>query len=139
VIVDTSVIVAILRSEPGHEALARAILTDPDPKMSAATAVELYAAADVRGAPAEAARVDAALRALRVRIVPFDDRQAAIARRAYQDFGKGSRSGAKLNLGDCFSYSLAAHAAEPLLFVGGDFAKTDIEAARPASGPAEES
>jgi ribonuclease VapC len=133
VIVDASAVVAILRDEPGHEALAKAILADRDPKMSAATAVELYAVADVRGAPAEAARVDAALRTLRIRIVPFDEQQAAIARRAYQDFGKGSGSGAKLSLGDCFSYALAAFEAEPLLFVGGDFAKTDIEAVPPAA------
>jgi ribonuclease VapC len=127
-IVDTSAIVAILRREPGHEALARAILADPSPKMSAATAVELYAVADVRGAPAEAARVDAALATLRIEIVAFDERQAAIARRAYHDFGKGSRSRARLNLGDTFSYALAARVAEPLLYVGDDFTHTDMTA-----------
>ena len=34
-----------------------------------------------------------------------------------------------LNFGDCFAYALAEAAREPLLFKGGDFARTDIEAA----------
>ncbi|MDR1264410.1 MAG: type II toxin-antitoxin system VapC family toxin [Propionibacteriaceae bacterium] len=130
-IVDTSAVVAILRREPGHESLAGAILADPAPKMSAATAVGLYAVADVRGAPAEAARVDAVLRTLRVEIVPFDEPQAQLARQAYRRFGKGSGSRAGLNLGDVFAYALAAQTVEPLLFVGHDFSHTDIEPAAP--------
>jgi ribonuclease VapC len=63
--------------------------------------------------------------------VPFDPAQAQIARDAYRDFGKGSGHPAQLNLGDCFSYALAAHLGEPLLFVGNDFSKTDIQAALP--------
>ncbi|MDR0416959.1 MAG: type II toxin-antitoxin system VapC family toxin [Propionibacteriaceae bacterium] len=131
-IVDTSAVVAILEGEPGHEALARAILADPEPKMSAATAVELYAVADRRGQPAQSRRVDALLAALRLRIVSFDQAQAALAREAYRDFGKGSGHPARLNLGDCFSYALAAHTGEPLLFTGGDFAHTDLQPALPA-------
>jgi ribonuclease VapC len=34
-----------------------------------------------------------------------------------------------LNLGDCMSYAIAHVAEEPLLFVGDDFAQTDIQAA----------
>ncbi len=33
---------------------------------------------------------------------------------------------ARLNFGDCLSYGLARHLAEPLLLIGGDFAKTDV-------------
>jgi ribonuclease VapC len=128
-IVDTSAVVAILKAEPGHEALAQALAADPDPKMSAATAVELYAVADVRGSPAQARRVDALLAKLGVRLVPFDSAQAQIAREAYGWFGKGSGHPAQLNLGDCFSYALAAHVGEPLLFIGEDFSKTDIHPA----------
>lgn len=128
-IVDTSAIVALLRDEPGADALAMAILADPSPKMSAATAVELYAVADVRGAPAEARRVDALLKKLGIRLVPFDDTQAAIAREAYRDFGRGSGHSAKLNLGDTFAYALATHTGEPLLYVGDDFSRTDVRSA----------
>jgi ribonuclease VapC len=34
-----------------------------------------------------------------------------------------------LNLGDCFAYVLATQRGSPLLFVGNDFAKTDVIAA----------
>ncbi|MDR0283596.1 MAG: type II toxin-antitoxin system VapC family toxin [Propionibacteriaceae bacterium] len=130
-IVDTSAIVAILKSEPGHEALRRALLADRAPKMSAATVVELYAVADVRGEPAQGRRVDELLKALGITIIAFDQDQAALARAAYRDFGRGSGHPAKLNLGDCYAYALAAATGEPLLFVGFDFTHTDLQAALP--------
>jgi ribonuclease VapC len=34
-----------------------------------------------------------------------------------------------LNFGDCFRYALARAYLEPLLFKGGDFGHTDLEAA----------
>jgi len=126
VIVDTSAIVAILRGEPGHEALSQAILADQSPRMSTATLVELHAVTTVRGQPAQSRRVDALLKALGIHLVPFDEEQSAIAREAYRDFGKGSGHQAKLNLGDCFTYALAAQTGEPLLFVGDDFIHTDL-------------
>jgi len=128
-IVDTSAVVAILQGEADSEALSSAILADQEPKMSAATVVELYAVADVRGAPAEARRVDTLLKQLRIRIVAFDEAQATIAREAYRDFGRGSGHAAKLNLGDTFSYALAAQSGEPLLYVGNDFGQTDLRSA----------
>lgn len=36
---------------------------------------------------------------------------------------------AALNFGDCFAYALAETTGEPLLFKGGDFARTDITSA----------
>ena len=52
-----------------------------------------------------------------------------IARDAHLRFGKGMGHPAQLNFGDCFSYALAKFLDVPLLYNGGDFAKTDI---RPA-------
>lgn len=40
------------------------------------------------------------------------------------------RHPAALNFGDCFSYTLAVARNEPLLFVGDDFARTDVPVAR---------
>ena len=37
-----------------------------------------------------------------------------------------------LNLGDCFAYALAKSLAAPLLYVGNDFAHTDVETALPS-------
>lgn len=128
-IVDTSVVVAIMQGEPEAERLVRAILTSPPAKISAATLVEVYAVLDVRGQPAQSRRVDHLLAELRLQVVPFDDEQALAARDAYRDFGRGSGTHAKLNLGDVFSYALASVTGEPLLFVGDDFTHTDLIAA----------
>jgi len=128
-IIDTSAIVAIMRGEPDAERLAHAILKKPMAKISAATLVEVFAVLDVRGHPAQARRVDQLLAELRIKVVPFDEAQALAARDAYRDFGRGSGTRAKLNLGDVFSYALAAITGEPLLFVGDDFNHTDISIA----------
>lgn len=50
--------------------------------------------------------------------------------KAYRQWGKGFHP-AGLNFGDCFAYALAKERDLPLLFVGNDFARTDI---RPAIG-----
>ena len=63
-----------------------------------------------------------------IRLVPVTPEQAYAARRAWRQFGKGNHP-AGLNFGDCFAYALAESTGEPLLFKGGDFALTDIEAA----------
>jgi ribonuclease VapC len=52
----------------------------------------------------------------------------AAARRiavAHERWGRGVHP-ASLNFGDCFAYEVAQQYACPLLFVGDDFAKTDI-------------
>lgn len=41
-------------------------------------------------------------------------------------YGKGRGHPAQLNFGDCFSYACARAAGVPLLYVGTDFAKTDL-------------
>jgi ribonuclease VapC len=53
----------------------------------------------------------------------------AAARRvgqAYEQWGRGVHPAA-LNFGDCFAYAVAKEHACRLLYVGDDFAKTDIE------------
>ena len=51
---------------------------------------------------------------------------AEAAADAFARFGKGSGSGARLNLGDCFAYALAKSMREPLLCKGDDFSHTDV-------------
>jgi ribonuclease VapC len=76
--------------------------------------------------PIASRRFDDLLRVARVRIEPVTEGQARLARDAYRDFGKGSGHSAKLNFGDCFAYALAKAIGESLLFIGADFAHTDI-------------
>ena len=63
---------------------------------------------------------------LGIEVVPVTSRQAEVARLAYQRFGRGSGSPARLNFGDCFSYALSTTEGRPLLFVGNDFRQTDV-------------
>ena len=128
-IVDTSALAAIMLGEPEGDTLARIIAADPHTKMSAATAVEVYAVLDRRGQPAQTRRVDALIAELGITIIPVDEQQVALARIAYRDFGKGSGHKASLNLGDVFSYALAATTGEPLVYTGNDFPHTDINLA----------
>ena len=56
---------------------------------------------------------------------------ASTARRvadAYARWGRGAHPAA-LNFGDCFAYALAKERRCPLLFIGQDFARTDVESA----------
>ncbi|MEZ5088710.1 MAG: type II toxin-antitoxin system VapC family toxin [Micropruina sp.] len=58
--------------------------------------------------------------------MPVTEEQVRAARQAFRDYGRGSGHAARLNLGDCFSYALASVRRQPLLFVGDDFARTDL-------------
>jgi ribonuclease VapC len=65
-------------------------------------------------------------------IVAVTRTQADLAIDAFRRYGKG-RHKAGLNIGDCFTYALAAAGDHPLLFKGNDFIHTDIRPALPAS------
>ncbi len=62
--------------------------------------------------------------AANIEIVAAGQTQTPAAREAFRNFGQG-RLSAGLNFGDCFSYALAKCRAEPLLFKGGGYTKTD--------------
>jgi ribonuclease VapC len=128
-IVDSSAIVAILKCEPDAPAIANALESAPSPKMSAATYVEAGIVADRDRDPVMSRLFDDLIRDADIKIVPFDETQARIARDAYRDFGKGSGHRARLNMGDCFAYALAKVTSETLLYKGTDFGQTDVRAA----------
>lgn len=72
--------------------------------------------------------LDILLAASCMKILPFSEKQARIARTAFLCFGKG-RHPAQLNFGDCMAYAAAKETGEELLFKGSDFSQTDIAAA----------
>jgi ribonuclease VapC len=74
-------------------------------------------------------QLDALIKASRIRIEPFTEEQARIARQAYRDFGRGSGHPAKLNFGDCISFAMAKALGQPLLYKGNDFGHTGIRSA----------
>jgi len=61
----------------------------------------------------------------KVDVLPFEENHWRVADDAFIRYGKG-RHPAALNYGDCMAYASARLAGMPLLFVGNDFAKTDI-------------
>jgi ribonuclease VapC len=128
VIVDTSVIIAILRNEPEAAAIGEALELSQVRRMSAVSYVEAAVVVDSNRNPVLSRRFDDLLRDAQIAVEPVTLHQAHIAREAYRDFGKG-RHRAGLNLGDCFAYALAKEKGETLLFKGDDFCHTDIESA----------
>jgi ribonuclease VapC len=127
IVVDTSAIVAIAKQEPGFESLAARLEAAEHRKISPMSAVEAVMVLSNHFTDAPTI-VDAYLREAKISLCTVDGEQAAQARFAFLAYGKG-RHPAKLNLGDCFSYAAAKVLNAPLLYVGGDFAKTDIRAA----------
>jgi len=123
-VVDTSALIAILFDEPEKPAFASAIDAAADPKVSAVTRVEAMMVYRGRR-QSDPADVIALVGILGLKTIDVDRAQADRALDAFTRFGKG-RHPARLNLGDCFVYALAASLNEPLLFKGSDFLKTDI-------------
>jgi len=127
-VVDTSAIVAILLNEPEKVPFLKKLARSSERSISAVTYMESgMVLTSYLGAGAEQI-LDALLFDAGIVTVPISFPQAKLALAAFRQYGKG-RHPASLNFGDCFSYALAKSSAQPLLFKGHDFAKTDILAA----------
>jgi ribonuclease VapC len=121
--VDTSALMAVILDEPRAAACIEALEHAPGLVISAATVAEALIVATRRGVSAEMQEL---ADQLGFEIVSVS---AATAKRVgdiYRTWGRG-RHAAGLNFGDCFSYDTAKTYACPLLFVGDDFSKTDLE------------
>jgi ribonuclease VapC len=127
-VLDTSAIAAILFAEDEAERFSEAIEDDPLRLISAGTALECSLVIESKLGEAGGRELDLLLLRIGIEIIPFNAEQLTVARHAFRKFGKGQHA-ASLNYGDCFSYALSMTSGEPLLFKGGDFAKTDIRAA----------
>jgi len=125
-IIDSSVLIAILEFEPEAEQLAEAIEQDHVRLISAASIVETTIVIENRRGGDGVKALNLLMDKIAIEIVPVTAEHAITACQAYRDFGKG-RHPAKLNFGDCFSYAAAKLRGEPLLFKGNDFNQTDIE------------
>lgn len=122
---DASVIVAISVGEPTAARLKAEIDEAGRIIVGAATVFEAILVISRRiGDDAEADVFDLLLR-LRAEIVPLDEGQVRLASAAHLRYGKG-RHPAKLNFGDCLAYAAAESRGARLLYVGDDFAQTDL-------------
>jgi len=125
IVVDSSIIVAIIREESDAAIWVDVLDKTPHVFMSVISYVETNMVIAGRWSDARLGRLDATLKALHVRVVPVTLTQGHVALAAFLRFGRGRHS-AGLNIGDCFAYALAKSRDLPLLFKGDDFAKTDI-------------
>lgn len=126
-VVDSSALLAILLGEPRHRAMTKALEHADEKRISAVNFVEASVVIETRKGAAGLIELDRLIELSGIEIAAIDERIAREARTAYRHFGEG-RHPARLNLGDCFAYALAKVLDEPILYVGGDFAKTDIPA-----------
>lgn len=124
-VIDTSALIAHLLHEPPSARILAALEAEAEAALSAASYVECSIVLQGKRGDAGPPALDELLVRLGVEVVPVTLDQALVARGAFRRFGKG-RHPAALNFGDCFSYALAVARGEPLLFVGDDFARTDM-------------
>jgi ribonuclease VapC len=124
-VVDTSALAAIILCEPERFIFDDLILRTPTVVMSVVSVVETMIVLTKNRLEPEAARLDQTLSELRIDVRDVDSKQGELARKAFQQYGRG-RAAAALNFGDCFVYALAKARDETLLFKGDDFSKTDI-------------
>lgn len=123
--VDTSALMAILLGEEEGTACAEVLASAEDLVISAGTVAEALIVAQRRNIGEEMRRL---IDGLGFEVTSVTAAQAAMIAEAYDRWGKGQHS-AGLNYGDCFAYALAKERNCPLLFVGQDFARTDISIA----------
>lgn len=120
--IDTSALMAILLNEPRGSDCQAAVLAVERIIISAGTMAEALIVSARRGVGAQMARI---IQELALEIVPVTEASARRVGDAYERWGRGMNPAA-LNFGDCFAYQVATEHGCPLLYVGADFAKTDI-------------
>ena len=125
IVVDTSALLALVLGELAGQACWAALSDEPELLVSAGTLAEALIVADRRGVGDELGRL---ISGLAIETVPVTQASAARIAAAYAQWGKGLHP-AGLNLGDCFAYELAKHRGCALLFIGEDFARTDVDRA----------
>jgi ribonuclease VapC len=122
IVVDTSALIAVIGAEAREADCAAALSASPTIVISAGTLVEYLIVT------AKPEIVDVAsdfIRQLAPRIHSVDADFAEQLGVNYQRWGRGFHP-AKLNMGDCYAYTLAQMLDVPLLYIGKDFSQTDV-------------
>jgi ribonuclease VapC len=123
--VDTSALMAIALDEAEADACITVLASEEDLLISAGTMAEALIVAGRRNVGEEMARLIDELGFEIVTVTPASARRIA---KAYERWGKGAHPAA-LNFGDCFAYEVAKERGCRLLYVGEDFARTDVKGA----------
>lgn len=125
-IVDTSAIVALAQQEPQAVQIAAALLRDRQPAIPAPSATECLIVLTSRLGPPGRTAYERIRSEFNITISQYTADHVIAALHAFTRFGKG-RHPAALNFGDCMAYGTAQVSGEPLLAIGDDFTRTDLE------------
>ena len=125
-VVDTSALLATLFAETERDAVLVSLAEAETVLLSACCHLEASIVAASRLGSAGQSGLEHLIGVFSVEVTAFSPDQAVLAIDAWQRFGKG-RHPAGLNIIDCCSYALAARSQMPLLAVGSDFARTDLD------------
>ena len=123
--VDTSALLAVVLDEPRATECIAVLEAEQDVLISAGTVAEAMIVATLRNVAAE---MEALISQLGFEIIPITGSAAMRIAQIYAKWGRGVNP-AGLNFGDCFAYDVAKQNDCSLLYVGDDFARTDLKAA----------
>ncbi len=123
--IDTSALMAIVLDEPQRLDCMTRINVETEVLISASTLVEALIVASRRNVWDQMLKL---IDGLGLEVVPVTEAAARRIADAHRRWGRGSHA-ARLNFGDCFAYDVAKAHDCPLLYVGDDFARTDLKAA----------
>ena len=121
--VDTSALMAIILGEAEADACIKILEAETDVLISAGTLAEAIIVGTRRNVAEE---MESLINGLGFDVVTVTAASARRVAQVHQRWGKGMHP-AGLNFGDCFAYEVAKAHSCPLLFVGDDFVKTDLE------------
>jgi ribonuclease VapC len=127
IVVDTSAIITIIDREPNFEQTATRLIARSQKHIPATVIIEATIVLSRNHDDPKAVLGDWIAMA-GATVISIDEMIASEAQMTFLRFGKG-RHKAGLNFGDCFSYAVAKVLNAPLLYIGSDFAQTDIRAA----------
>lgn len=129
-ILDTSVIIAVMNNEPERETALNLLENADALKIAAGTLMETALIVTARFGEDGLGQLERLLDKAGCECVPSTRSHVEIVTRILARYGKGRDNKAQLNYGDCFAYALAAETGETLLFKGGDFIHTDLKLMR---------
>jgi ribonuclease VapC len=128
IFVDASALVTVISGEAGADRLADTIEKNAHLLVSRLSVWETIAGlCRTYGftLPMAEAYVEDFLQSHGFQVVAIGEPELRHAIEAYSRYGKG-RHPARLNIGDCFAYACARTNNARLVYVGDDFAKTDL-------------
>lgn len=127
IVVDASVIAALILNTSEAAELIEAIDMTPEVVISAVARVDAVATLHMLRPDIAPERIASFIDALNIETVPPTPEQTDLAIRAYAAYGEGQHDAA-LTLSGCFTYALARSNDAQVLDASGKFAQTDLAA-----------